>query len=133
MATNYPGSADTFATISGEEMGDEVGGRNHEDFHNDANDAIEAIEGELGATPSGASATVAARLDGIEADATAAEGDASANAEAIAGKANGTALSLPGTDGNYASTPYTVANTVTGDLDIRWVGALDDWGKAASV
>lgn len=39
-------------------------------------------------------------------------------------------LSLPGTAGNYASTPDSVANSVLGDLDIRVRVALDDWTPA---
>ena len=63
MATNYPTGLDTFATIgASDEMDDEVGTRTHREMHNDANDAIEAIQGELGLSPSGAAATVAARL-----------------------------------------------------------------------
>ena len=36
-------------------------------------------------------------------------------------------LRLPGTSGNYASTPDSVANSVTGDIDIRVKVAMDDW------
>ena len=40
-------------------------------------------------------------------------------------------LYLPGTSGNYASTPDSVANSITGDIDIRVKVALDDWAKGA--
>jgi len=67
MATNYPTGLDTFATIgTSDEMDDEVGTRTHREMHNDANDAIEAIQGELGLSPSGASDTVTARLDALD-------------------------------------------------------------------
>jgi len=67
MATNYPGSLDTFDTIgASDEMNDEVGTRTHREMHNDANDAIEAIEAELGTNPSGAYDTVAARLASVD-------------------------------------------------------------------
>jgi len=36
-------------------------------------------------------------------------------------------LSLPGTSGNYASTPDTASVSVTGDIDIRVKVALNDW------
>lgn len=38
-----------------------------------------------------------------------------------------TYLSLPGTSGNYASTPDSAASSVTGDIDIRVKAALNDW------
>lgn len=46
------------------------------------------------------------------------------------------ALDLPGTAGNYASTPDTAGNSVTGDIDIRAKVTMDDWtptGSAALV
>lgn len=39
-------------------------------------------------------------------------------------------LYLPGVAGNYASTPDSVANSITGDIDIRVRVALDDWTPA---
>lgn len=39
-------------------------------------------------------------------------------------------VDLPGTTGNYASTPDSVANSITGDIDIRIKVALDDWTPA---
>ena len=63
MATSYPTGLDTFTAIGAtDEMNDEVGTRTHSEMHNDANDAIEAIEAELGTSPSGSYDTVAARL-----------------------------------------------------------------------
>lgn len=43
-----------------------------------------------------------------------------------------TVLDLPGTAGNYASTPDSVGNSVTGDLDLRCKVTLDDWTPAAN-
>ena len=40
-------------------------------------------------------------------------------------------LSLPGTSGNYASTVDSVANSITGDIDIRVKVAMTDWTPAA--
>ena len=69
MASNYPGSLDSFDTIaSDKKTSDAVGGRTHRDMHNDLGDAIEAIETELGTDPSGGSATVKARFEVIEAN-----------------------------------------------------------------
>jgi len=40
-------------------------------------------------------------------------------------------LRTPGGTGNYASCPRTAAiGSITGDLDARWVGSLDDWTPA---
>jgi len=40
-------------------------------------------------------------------------------------------LDLPGTTGNYASTPDSAAVSVTGDIDIRVKVAMDDWTPSA--
>jgi hypothetical protein len=40
-------------------------------------------------------------------------------------------LDLPGTGGNYASTPDSAAVSITGDIDIRVKVALDDWTPVA--
>lgn len=42
------------------------------------------------------------------------------------------ALYLPGTSGNYVSTPDAAGLDVTGDIDIRIKAALDDWTPAAN-
>ena len=41
-------------------------------------------------------------------------------------------LVLPGTSGNYASTPDSAAVSITGDIDIRVKVALDDWTPATA-
>jgi hypothetical protein len=41
-------------------------------------------------------------------------------------------LSLPGTSGNYASTPDSAALTISGDLDVRVKLAADDWTPAVA-
>ena len=64
MASNYPSSADA---LSNPASGDALS-TGHAAQHANANDAIEAIESTLGLNPQGASATVKARLDAIEAD-----------------------------------------------------------------
>lgn len=67
MATSYPGGLDAFTNpTSGDDLDDSVGGRTHSQMHADVNDALEAVEGELGVNPSGASATVAARFTALD-------------------------------------------------------------------
>ena len=67
MASNYPGSLDSFDTIaSDKKTSDSVGGRTHRQMHNDLGDAIEAVQTELGTTPSGSYDTVKARFEAIE-------------------------------------------------------------------
>lgn len=52
---------------------------------------------------------------------------------------NGAALSgykwgiLPGVAGSYFSTPDSTALGITGDIDVRWYGALNSWGTHPSV
>ena len=41
-------------------------------------------------------------------------------------------LTLPGTAGNYASTPDSAALSITGDIDIRCKVALNDWTPSTS-
>lgn len=42
-----------------------------------------------------------------------------------------TYLDLPGTSGNYASSPDSAALSITSDIDIRVKVAMDDWTPAA--
>ena len=66
MASNYPGSLDSFDTIaSDKKTSDSVGGRTHRQMHNDLGDAVEAVQAELGTDPAGSYATVKARLDAL--------------------------------------------------------------------
>lgn len=41
-------------------------------------------------------------------------------------------IDLPGTSGNYASTPDSAAVSITGDIDIRVRVSMDDWSPAAT-
>ena len=66
MASNYPGSLDSFDTIaSDKKTSDAVGGRTHRQMHNDLGDAVEAVQAELGTDPAGTFATIKARLDAL--------------------------------------------------------------------
>jgi len=67
VASNYPGSLDSFDTIaSDKKTSDAVGGRTHRAMHNDLGDAIEAVQGELGVNPSGTYDTVSDRIAAVE-------------------------------------------------------------------
>ena len=63
MATNYPNSLDNFTNPT---SASPINSPSHSEQHSNANDAIEAIEGELGTNPKGAKATVKARLDDVD-------------------------------------------------------------------
>ena len=65
MATSYPGTLDNFTNPTGSDTLDSATVP-HATQHANANDAIEAIEAELGTNPKGASATVKARLDTLD-------------------------------------------------------------------
>ena len=69
MATAYPAGLDTFDNPTDTTQMDDAGFE-HDLLHSDVNDAIEAIEAELGTDPAGASVTVKDRLDAIEASET---------------------------------------------------------------
>lgn len=60
----------------------------------------------------------------------AAVGATSGEAQSLAGTTVNT-IRLPGTAGNYASTPDSAALSITGDIDIRVKMAADDWTPAA--
>jgi hypothetical protein len=65
MATSYPTSLDNFTNPTGSDTLDSATVP-HATQHANANDAIEAIEAELGTNPKGTSATVKARLDTLD-------------------------------------------------------------------
>jgi hypothetical protein len=65
MATSYPASLDNFTNPSGS---DTLASPDHAGQHTDINDAVEAIETELGTLPKGSSASVKARLDAVDVD-----------------------------------------------------------------
>lgn len=73
MATSYPTSLDSFSNPTGSDSQSSVTVP-HYLQHSNANDAIEAIQAELGLNPSGSSSTVRERLQAIE-DAVTALGD----------------------------------------------------------
>lgn len=64
MPTNYPGALDTFSNPVPTDA-ENSAGVPHAAQHANANDAIEAIEAELGVNPSGSAPTVAERFNGL--------------------------------------------------------------------
>ena len=65
MATNYPGALDNLTNPTATDTLDSATVP-HASQHADINDAVEAIEGELGTNPKGSKATVKARLDDVD-------------------------------------------------------------------
>jgi hypothetical protein len=65
MPTNYPGSIDSFSNPTDTSYMDDTGVY-HDEQHANVNDAVEAIEGELGTDPAGGASTVKARLDSAD-------------------------------------------------------------------
>lgn len=101
----YPTSLDNLATnYLGTDQADVV---DHAGMHNDVNEAVNAVEAELGTTPSGSEATVAARLDAIEAGTRLASGAVTAEkigalttkGDLLGRDASGAARLPVGTDG----------------------------------
>lgn len=68
-SSTYPGTLDNFAAASPTNLADsDATGRTHSERHDDVEAAMEAVQAELGTDPAGASATVKARFDVIEAN-----------------------------------------------------------------
>lgn len=65
MSTNYPAALDSFTNPTSGVHQDVVP---HAQQHTDINDAMEAVQAELGTTPSGSRSTVKARLDSMDVD-----------------------------------------------------------------
>lgn len=63
MTTNYPASIDNFVNPAGTAT---LASPDHAGQHTDINDAVEAIETELGTSPKGSKASVKARLDDVD-------------------------------------------------------------------
>ncbi len=84
--------------------------------------ALNAIAGTTGLEAQGA-ANVIAGTDGL---ALVGALNAEATPVGVVGY-QPTKLRTPGTSGNYASCPDSAGVSVTGDIDLRWQGSLDDW------
>ena len=93
MASSFPGGLDSFTNPTATDTLDSATVP-HAAQHANANDAIEAIESTLGVNPQGSSATVVARLDGVD--------------TTVAGKASTTHASTHGVAG---SDPVAISAT----------------------
>lgn len=120
MATSYPGGLDAFTNPAATDPLNSATVP-HATQHTDVNDAIEAIEAELGTDPSGASATVKARFEAIEAagwvtsarilDGTILDADINAAAAIAPSKISGTAVVDADARMTNARTPTAHAST----------------------
>jgi hypothetical protein len=128
MTTNYPNSIDNFVNPAGTAT---LASPDHAGQHTDINDAVEAIETELGTLPKGSSASVKARLDGV--DTKLASVGLSARPLNTAGAyLSGSGLVLSGITNNYARTPDSAALSITGDIDIKAKVTLSNWSAPGS-
>jgi hypothetical protein len=124
MPSSYPGGLDSFTNPTGtDNLDTAVGGLTHSAQHGAVNDAIEAIEGELGTNPSGAALTVAARFTAVEADVAAVETDLTTLEATVAG--------LPGAE-TYVFDVVAYGAEVDGTTNdtAAWQAALDAAGAA---
>ena len=73
MATTFPTTIDDFTNITNPTtttLETEVGGRTHSEFHNDYNDALEAIEARVGVTGSAVTTSHAYKIATLETSVT---------------------------------------------------------------
>jgi hypothetical protein len=118
MATNYPASIDNFFNPAGTAT---LASPDHAGQHTDINDAVEAIETELGTLPKGSKASVKVRLDDVDTAITARAVLASANTftvspQTVNGAASAVGLILKGAASQTANLQQfqTSAGTVIG-------------------
>jgi hypothetical protein len=126
MTTNYPTSIDNFVNPAGTAT---LASPDHAGQHTDINDAVEAIETELGTLPKGSKASVKARLDDVD-TALALVGSAARPLLTSGAYLSGSGLVLGGIAGNYARTPDSAPLSITGDIDIQVKVAMADWTPA---
>lgn len=69
MATNFPNTLDSFTNITdptNTTLETDVGGRTHSEFHNDYNDAIEALEAKVGVDGSAVTSSHSYKISALE-------------------------------------------------------------------
>lgn len=126
MATSYPGGLDTFTALpSGNLSTATAEGRRHGARHNDVEDAVEAIEAELGTDPSGAAPTVAARLAALDVTVAGKETSGAAVAAVAAHAGAGDPHSQYATDSDLAAhVAASTAHIPAGAVALGQVGAV---------
>jgi hypothetical protein len=116
MTTGYPTAIDSFPDpLSTDTLDSVTAGLNHAAQHTNANDAVHAIELELGALPKGGSATVVARLNANDTAVALKAPLASPTFTGTVGLPASTVLSLPVIDNvkRGFTTTVTAASTTT--------------------
>lgn len=133
MTTNYPSGLDSFGAITTETMATPVGGRSHKAMHNDANAAIVAVQTELGTNPRGTAATVAARLDRVQAYRAVTSTDSVAVTDHVVHATSGTfTLTLPTAVG-IAGREFVIRNSGTGTITLGRTSSQTIDGVAANL
>lgn len=134
MPTNYPAGIDAFSNPEGTNR---LNNPDHALQHKNANDAIQAIETELGSRPSGPYSTVRSRLDSLEASissaaATIASGDA-AVAATVSALSSSTTSSMNALTSSVASLNSTVSShTAATGAAVHGLGTSSTRNVAAS-
>ena len=125
MATTFPTTIDAFTNITNPTtttLETEVGGRSHSEFHNDYNDAIEALEAKVGVNGSAVTASLDYKVTQLEAGFPSASVDSeialySSTTGKVLKRATTTGI-LKGTSGVLsaasAGTDYVVPGVATG-------------------
>ena len=104
MTTAYPGALDDWGNPSDSTRLDDPT-LGHAAAHANLNDAVEAIQAELGVTPSGSAATVAARFDALD--------------SAVATLPAGIKMYCVAVDGVYTRP------TARTDISVEFIGTVD--------
>jgi len=113
MASSYPGAVDALVRPDGTDPLSD----GHAALHNATSDAVEAVQTELGTTPSGSAATVAARFTAAESATADAQADAT-TALADAATADGKAVTAQATaDAAVSKATYDAHSVLAATID----------------
>jgi len=113
MASTYPGAVDALVRPDGTDPLSD----GHAALHNATSDAVEAVQTELGTTPSGSAATVAARFTAAESATADAQADAT-TALADAATADGKAVTAQATaDAAVSKATYDAHSVLAATID----------------